>query len=407
MQLRTIHRDVSIFVGLFTLYLGTTGSLIEAIDFRTMITHPSPFDPDLMAMREDFAGPPNFRVLATADYVAIPLPASANLDAMLATALAAARTTLGDVPLRFVELRMADGQPVAQMQSGEGVLRFDATSGAALGAPQPEMNEDLPPASQRNTVKHLHRMTTFGDRALWINIVVSVCLVTLIVTGLVIYAQIFLARRRTGRRNPFWMAGGWWRALHRSISMSAVIFLSIVTLSGAWLALESLMFGLYNSSHHTVLPSGRTAPGSLMIDAASPVNDNALPGMLDGTLAAYHAVMPGVPMRVVRLRNYAGMSQGVIISGGPVARQLVFDTSTGRRVSLTEPGYPPTGFPFGWQAHQLAKSIHRGDFFGLTGRFMSLLAGLSMVYLSLSGIVMYWNMWKRRRAQGRKKLFWA
>jgi uncharacterized iron-regulated membrane protein len=109
----------------------------------------------------------------------------------------------------------------------------------------------------------------------------------------------------------------------------------------------------------------------------------------------------------VRLRYYGGMSQGVVVSGGPAARQLVFNTATARGVSLTEPGYPPTGFPFGWQAHQIAKSVHRGDFFGLTGRIIDLLAGLSMIYLSVSGIVMYWNMWTRRRAQGRKAFIWT
>lgn len=85
----------------------------------------------------------------------------------------------------------------------------------------------------------------------------------------------------------------------------------------------------------------------------------------------------------------------------------MFNASTGRRVTETEPGYPETGFPFGWQAHQLAKQIHRGDFIGLSGRWMDLIAGVSIVLLSLSGAVMYFDLWNRRRRTGRRALVWS
>lgn len=48
----------------------------------------------------------------------------------------------------------------------------------------------------------------------------------------------------------------------------------------------------------------------------------------------------------------------------------------GQRLRLTESGFPPTGFPFGWQAHQIARKIHRCDYFGLTGRVMTHVSGL-------------------------------
>jgi uncharacterized iron-regulated membrane protein len=407
MQMRTLHRILSIFAVAFTLYLGSTGTLIEAIDFRTIITNPQAFDPNLMAMREDFAGSPNFRVLMTADNVAPTLPMNADLDTILDRVVKGTRAKVGNASLKYLELRVADGHVVGQVQTGEQKLRFDGTTGAFLGAPPPEMNEDQPPASQRNVIKHLHRMTTFGDWALWINIIVSIALVTLIVTGIWIYVKVYRARLKLDRQNPFWMGGGVWRALHRSISIVCVFFISIVTLSGSWLAVESLMFGIYNSTHHTVMASGAVTPGSLMYDASSPLKDSALPGMLNTSVAAYHKTLPGRQIRVIRLRYYGPYAQGVIISDGQAAQQLVFNGKTGERMSLTEEGYPPSGFPFGWQAHQIAKGIHRGDFFGLTGRVMSLLAGLAMVYLSVSGIVMYVDMWNKRRKAGRKAWLWA
>jgi uncharacterized iron-regulated membrane protein len=107
---------------------------------------------------------------------------------------------------------------------------------------------------------------------------------------------------------------------------------------------------------------------------------------------------PDTPMKVVRLREYAGMPQGVVVTGGTrESTQLVFNAQTGRPVSETEPGYPPVGFPFGWQAHQWGKAIHRGSVIGLPGRFMDLFAGLSLLFLSISGIVMYVDYWKKTR----------
>jgi uncharacterized iron-regulated membrane protein len=144
----------------------------------------------------------------------------------------------------------------------------------------------------------------------------------------------------------------------------------------------------------------------LNLDGNAPVNDSDLPGNLATTLAAYHAMQPGMPLRAVRLRLYGGMQQGVVITGEEEARQLVFDAASGRRVSETEPGYPPQHFPFGWHVHQIAKQVHRGDFIGMTGRWMDLFAGLSLLYLTVSGAVMYFELWKKRRQSGRPGYIW-
>jgi uncharacterized iron-regulated membrane protein len=399
-NLRAVHRAITAIVVVFTLYLGFSGTLIQLIDLRTLFEHAPATDPNMQSIREAFNGPPNFQVIAIADYTAQALSKNENPADMLTTVLKSARSEAGDAPLRFIELRMMDGKPVGQVDAGGGkLLRFDAVNGALLGK-FPVVRENQQPDSQRNTVKHLHRMTVFGDWALWINVIVGLGLAVLIVTGAWMYFRLFAPRVRTDRRNPFWSGGGWWRTLHRGISIVAAVFLSVVMLSGFWLAVESLGKALY-MARHPVSSAGKPA------DTWSPLPDEALPAMLRATLGAYEAAVPDVPARAIRLRYFAGMPQGVVISGEEEARQLVFNAETGRRASLTEPGYPPTGFPFGWQAHQLAKSIHRGDFFGLSGRFMDLFAGLSMIYLSISGIALYYDLWSRRRRSGRFGFFWT
>lgn len=137
------------------------------------------------------------------------------------------------------------------------------------------------------------------------------------------------------------------------------------------------------------------------------MKDAELPGMLKVTLDAERAHAGNVPIKVVRLRYYAGMPQGVLVTGGDDNKQMVYNAQTGRAVSETEPGYPPVGFPFGWQAHQLAKNVHRGGVIGLPGRFMDLFAGFAMFYLSVSGIWIYIDLWRRRNKAGKPAPIWV
>jgi uncharacterized iron-regulated membrane protein len=153
----------------------------------------------------------------------------------------------------------------------------------------------------------------------------------------------------------------------------------------------------------------RFAPG-MSADYSSPLPDAKLPVMLRTTISSYQASKGVTPIKVLRLRYFAGMPQGVIVAVGndaTDARQLVFNADTGKRASMTEPGYPDVVFPFGWEEHELMKQIHRGDIFGLPGRLMDVFAGLSLVFLSVSGLVMYVDLLRRRSRSGRKQLFWT
>ncbi len=148
-------------------------------------------------------------------------------------------------------------------------------------------------------------------------------------------------------------------------------------------------------------------PG-LTADVSSPLSDTELPAVLHATLMAYRNEAPDEPIKVIRLRYFAGIPQGVVVSGeGEDTRQVAYETATGRIASLSGPTYPATGQPFGWQASQTFKGIHDGAFLGLPGRFISLFTGLSMLFLAISGAVMYFDLWSKRRKLGRRGLFWS
>lgn len=407
LELRAFHRSISIVAASFALYLSLTGTLIQSIDLYTLASHAPADDPNLRGIRESINGPPNFEVIADQDYAAAALPAGLDLGRAMSAGMKSARAVLGPAPIRFIELRMTDGIPVIQVRSPDELLAFDAESGSALPRfsrahlnPLPAQTQNVP--STRSTVKGLHRMTAFGDWALWINVVVALALAALIVSGLIMYFRLLAARTRLHRPGLLWYAGDWWRTLHRGIAVVAAAFVILATLSGLMLAIDSLGHSFYMAA----LKAGG-ASKIRFADASSPLSESEVPGLLRTSLGAFRANQPPSPIKVIRLRYFGGMPQGVIIVGGEDTRQLVYNAATGRRVGLTEPGYPETGQPFGWKEHQLMKQIHRGDWLGLPGRGMDLIAGLSIIFLSVSGIAMYVSAWNRRRRAGRAAVFWS
>jgi uncharacterized iron-regulated membrane protein len=398
--LRTFHRIAALVIAVFTLYLSVTGVLIQMVDLRTLFRHSPADDPNMMAIREGIDGPGDFQVIANADYTGALLPAALDVPRAFGTVLGAARRSLGEAPITWAELRMSGARVLGQVRSGPRLLRFDAGTGAALDeqVAKPGTGGAFGD-SQRNTIKGLHRLTSIGDWTLWINVLVGTGLCVLLITGLVMYFRLLAARSRIGRRSWFWWAGGGWRSLHRAVSLLSAAFVLVVALSGTWLAIESLGRAI-NVSHRP--PSAGGQPSA---ETFPPLRDADVPAMLSTTLAAYRRSEPDAGLRVLRLRYYGSMPQGVVITGSE-ASQVVFNAASGRRVSETEPEYPPSYFPFGWQAHQIAKQIHRGDFIGLPGRWMDLLGGLSMLFLSASGAVMYYDLWSRRSSSGRRALIW-
>jgi uncharacterized iron-regulated membrane protein len=403
---RPIHRIVGTVILAFTLYFGITGSIIQTIDLRAIASHAAATDPEMMAIRESIYGTSNFAVIEPADYAAAALPQGYDFSTALGNVLRAARLSVGaDTPLKYLELRVIDGKPLGLVQAADRLVRFDPATGAFLPNP-PARSPARPAPSMHQRVKGWHRLMFLGNAMAWLNSLVGIGLFVMIVTGLVLYFQLLRAGRRAGLNAVFWSSGGWWRSLHRWVSITAALFLMFVSVTGTLLSIDSFALGLYQVTHKSAGKYSRF-PIGMIGDYSSPLPDAKLPQMLRTTLSAYRANQGSTPIKVLRLRYFSGMPQGVIVAGGNDTRQLVFNADTGKRASMTEPGYPYTGFPFGWEEHEFVKQIHRGDAFGVPGRLMDLFAGLSLVFLSASGLIMYLDLLRRRSRGGRKQLFWT
>jgi uncharacterized iron-regulated membrane protein len=409
--LRTYHRILAILSVLLMLYLGVTGTGMQLLDLYAIGRHAPVTDPTIVSINEGRYGNGDIQVMTDADLTGQDLPAGLDYDRAIATTLAALHRDAPQARPRFVELRMAGGRVVGQARLGPTPMgrpgtpaaqdhlgAWDAATGAAVPVtPVPTLG--LPP-SLRQTLKEWHRFWQRGDvPGVYVEFLSGLILWVFIITGLILYWRLYKARLRIKRPRLFWSAGGLWRSWHRIISLVSALFLILVAATGTWLGFES--------SWHTFAMRHGPQP-----DTASPLTDGQVRAMTTATLAAFRRIEPQTPIRVLRLRIYAGMAQGGVVTGSAATfagqpHAILFDTATGQVATLGEPNYPPSGFPLGTQVHEDIKHLHSGMLIGLSGRVMNLLAGLALIWLSGSGAVMYGQMYSKRRASGRNALFWT
>jgi uncharacterized iron-regulated membrane protein len=389
--MRTYHRLCAIIAVLVLLYLGITGSLIQLFDLTALLKNTPESAPVMQSIREGMYGQNNYQVLVPGDFNAATLPPDLGYEQSVTRVLEALHQQSPGAEPRFVELRVVNGRTVGQVKVDKEIWAFDAQTGASV--PATDIRPSRPPPSPRQFLKEIHRFWKRQDvPGVYVELLCGIAFWMLIISGLTLYYQLLRARRKIKRPQLFWSAGGWWRSGHRAISLAAAVFLMAVAFSGTWLGMESTV--------HTFLAKGPVP------EQSAPLSDRDVVQMTAATLAAFRQTEPQTPIKVLRVRVFAQMKQGVIVTDGPETRQLVYNTDTGKTMSLTEPGYPNGGFPFGVQMHENMKHFHSGQMLGLTARWMDLFAGLSLIYLAVSGLTVYFQLWSKRRSAGRGRFVW-
>jgi uncharacterized iron-regulated membrane protein len=409
--MRSVHRILSVFAILFMLYLGVTGTLMQVLDLKAIFTHAPNNDVTLQSMNEGRWGNGEIAVINAGDLTGSALPKDTDYKQAFSTVLNSVHRDMPGLEPRFVELRVVNGVTIGQVRvkvpnapppatpwgpdPSQKILAYNATTGASVEATN--VSNIQPPPAVRQTAKELHRFWggfLGGDKpGVYIELACGIALDALIITGLWMYYKLLSARMKIGRKQVFWMAGGMWKSLHRIFSVAASIFLIGVAGSGTWLGFESTWHTFTHGDPH--------------FDASQPLSDAKVQKMLGDTLAIVQHNEPNAPLKVLRVRVYGGMNQGVIVTGGYPINQIMYNLDNGRIATLNEPGYPKSQFPLGTQVHEDVKHFHSGDMFGLPTRFMNLLAGLALIYLSVSGVIMYVDMWRKRAKAGRKALIWT
>ena len=399
-----MHRALSLMAAVVLLYIGVTGTAIQTLDLVALLGGADETNPTMQSINEGKFGNDGFSAVLESDWGAGALPADVDVLGALRRGLAAFHDTVPAGHPVYVELRASGLRPLVQvgyvdpsarpdphlMGPKIAVAAFDPTSGATAEALSPR--SATPPPSMRQSLKEWHRFWTLRDvPGVYVVFVSGLAMCVLIYTGLVMYFRLLRQRRKTGRGNLFWMAGEKLRSLHRVVSAMAAMLLVLVAASGTWLGFES--------SWHTFID--RPVPV-----APTRLEDAQAARIASVGIAIFRNSEPATPIRALRARIYADHEQAVVVTAGPVTRQRVFDVATGQEVGLSESYYPASGFPLGMDVHEWVKHFHSGYLFGLPARVLDLLAGLALVFLSVSGLIMYFEMYRRRVRAGRKGAFW-
>lgn len=183
------------------------------------------------------------------------------------------------------------------------------------------------------------------------------------------------------------------RTYHRWVATAAVVVLTWITVTGL-----ALVVDLIFEPH---LPAAPPAP-VMAIEAAT---DAARVGL--ATVATDPAARPTEVMLDVSEVDGRPTVKTVTVFTG--AQSNHYAVGPGGDLAAAAPPPPPNFSPylkFRIQLHGLLEKLHRGNIIGFPGQSLSVLGGLSFLFLTVSGIWMYVDLLIKRRRIGRKALFW-
>ena len=172
------------------------------------------------------------------------------------------------------------------------------------------------------------------------------------------------------------------RQIHRWISLVAGLFLLIVATTGVVLQVQRLTGE--NEGKDREARSGIAMPF------------NAYGPMLAKTLEVAHARAPDRPIASIELQLAGDEPKGVVTFPGEPGRQITVDPRNGRLLKDEE-----------HEAESLILRIHSGEILGEPGVVLGVFWGSALVLLSITGFIVYLELYRRRRkASGKKGLFW-
>ena len=180
------------------------------------------------------------------------------------------------------------------------------------------------------------------------------------------------------------------RTIHRWISICGAIFLLVVGTTGVVLQVQKLLGG--ESEEREREAGADKVIGGLTTSTAN--SEYAV--LLSRTLEAARVRAPGQPVASVELRLGGEEPQGVVTLPGEPGRQITVDARDGK-ITKDEKH----------EAESLILRIHSGEILGEPGVVLGVLWGLALVALSVTGLVVYLDMYTRRRkARGKTGIFW-
>jgi hypothetical protein len=174
------------------------------------------------------------------------------------------------------------------------------------------------------------------------------------------------------------------RRWHRWFGLPSAILLGFVALTGTLLHVDMIRLGQKPpGSDHGIQAPPRNLPSDAELEA------------MVGTLAATARSETDFPVRSLQINLDATHVTLVAADGlAPGSKQIKIDATTGKRIIE-----PPRPADF----HIVLQDLHAGYTFSWGGRIVSLLCGIALLVLSVTGFQIWWDLRKRRK---NREFFW-
>ncbi len=173
------------------------------------------------------------------------------------------------------------------------------------------------------------------------------------------------------------------RHYHRWLSFPLVILLFLVTATGLYLQVAEL-----------IEASGPERPRPTRSSLPDP---DRLAADLRIALARAAAAKPGFPAQKIELSYAGGKAVARLATSARIGPSIEVDLQTGATRHEARPQRSLRTLFMLW---------HSGKYFGAPGLVAILAAGLILMILTVTGLTVYLQMYRRRRQLGRTGLFW-
>lgn len=178
------------------------------------------------------------------------------------------------------------------------------------------------------------------------------------------------------------------RAFHRWFGLVSAILMTGIGITGTALQLDLFWTGDQPPQAHAEAP----------VAAVSLPDNDAIGKMASEAVALVRAEQPKLAISMVQI-DFAPDGAKVKVGGsGRMSPSTTVDMATHKILP------PPPPRKQGY--HGILQDIHAGYFMGMTGRIISIVMGLALALLGVTGLIVYIDMFKRRKAGGKTGLFW-
>jgi uncharacterized iron-regulated membrane protein len=261
------------------------------------------------------------------------------------------------------------------------------------------LGERVPAQSFKGRVVSLHRRLLSGETGETIIGICGLLLLTLSVSGLVLW---WPGRKSSSRRLRIKRGGGSYRTnfdLHRIVGVCAMLFLAVNAATGAAMVFRPTFEKTLNRFSSSSAQTARVEkPVSTPIEATAPLS-------LDDALSRARAAMPDAVITSVNLpatptAPYV-VRQRQSSEWHPSGRTLVYlDQYSGAVLRLENPHSAPAGT----RAGNNLFPIHTGRLGGFATRVLLVLVGFTPALLFTTGFMMWLNHLGRSRRARQKRL---